>query len=100
MDEVRKAHRDGMLTPLKTFLRRSRREFYGNDPKGLNYPQAWALVHFFMHTKDKSMRSAFYGYLDGYRAGKSAEEAFDESFGKVGVEKIEAAWRGYMKELR
>lgn len=100
MDEVRQAQRDGMLTPLKTFLRMSRREFYGNDPKGLNYPQAWALVHFFMHTKDKSMRAAFYGYLDGYRAGKSAEEAFDESFGKVGVEKIEAAWRGYMKELR
>ena len=100
MDEVRQALRDGTMEPLESFLRMERRQFYGNDPRRLNYPQAWALVHFFLHTKDKSMREAFWNYLEIYRETGKDEEAFDTTFGALGVPKIEEAWKRYMRTLR
>ena len=59
---------------------------------------AWALTHYLLHgplRKKKYIRRFF----EEARAGKTQEEATEALFGKIDLEKLDAACHAYLKKL-
>ncbi|MEM7306989.1 MAG: DUF1570 domain-containing protein [Planctomycetota bacterium] len=80
---------------LRDFLHASPAEFYAH-PK--SYPQAWALVHFLLHSTDEA-RSDFDELIDRLIAGENPSRALAAVFGSGDLETLERAFGAHLNEL-
>ena len=77
---------------------RWRQNLTSGSPHGpLQYDQAWAAVHFFLHASEPVER-AFSGYVASLAAGVRPEEAFEAAFGGDAAA-VEAAWDRFLRRL-
>jgi hypothetical protein len=95
---------DDPIAPLslKDFMSEKNTDFGGEgDRVDVNYAQAWSLIHFLLHSKSmgskgKTLIKAFFKAM---RTGKTGQEAFDDTFGKLNLDKLEKAWKQYVLDL-
>ncbi len=94
------AGRDARTYPMRDFLKISYTAFHQDSRENLNYSQGWGIVHFLLHGPVKKKgRKALKDYFTKLREGASATEAHDASFGKLNLNKLEAAWKAYINRL-
>lgn len=85
--------------PLETFLTND--EAFngdGGDRVNVSYAQAWTFIHFLLHSKAMGSKGKKY-IIDTFKAlreGKTFAQAHAETFGKLDLAKVEAAWREYV----
>ena len=85
---------------LREFLQQTNKQFRESaDRKKINYAQAWSVVHFLLQGMGKKGKKAAKSYFLALKAGKTRAEAFEESFGKLNLDKVDMAWRRYVTRL-
>ncbi len=101
---VQSAVRSGTFIPLDALFPMNRSKWAANvrdDARmtGLQYDQAWSLIHFLMHAGEGRFRDRLYGYLRSHADGQSPGMAFRENFG-TNIRAMERAWKEYIIHLR
>ena len=88
---------------LARFLSLSHQEFMtGGEQTSRNYAQAWSFMHFLLNGKaaksfgPKTCRK----YFKMLREGHPMEKAHRETFGKLDLKRVDAAYQKYVKELK
>lgn len=84
------------LTPLKIMMFMDHETFMDNAQ--MHYPQSWALVHF-LAFGNKSYRKYYLNLLKYLKNGHTRIEALEKSFVNVNYEKLEKAYKAYIKKL-
>ena len=93
----------GKSMPLAQFLSLRHGEFSSSDQEltSRNYAQAWSFMHFLLNSKaarkfgPKTCRK----YFKLLREGHPVAKAHRETFGKLDLKKVDAAYKKYVKEL-
>jgi tetratricopeptide (TPR) repeat protein len=83
-------------TPIRELLKLDGEAFMKSAD--LHYAESWSFVHFLMHGSPAG-KGLLLGYFKALRAGKDADAAFDETFGKVDLDALEAEWKKYVEGL-
>jgi hypothetical protein len=93
--------------PLKTFVRWSQAEYYGNNEFGAgggeNYAQGWSFIWFLRHGKGKpkGWNAAWDGilesYLDTLATTGDLDKGVDVAFKGVDWEELEKCWINYIR---
>ncbi len=101
---VQSAVRSDTFIPLDMLFPMRRSKWVANvrnDARmtGLQYDQAWSVIHFLMHAGEGRFRDRLYGYLRSHADGQSPGMAFKENFG-TNIRAMERAWREYIINLR
>ncbi len=91
---VLEAVRTGKLIPLKKLLEMDRAAFYGANIH-LNYAQAWHLVYFLIN-KNAATKKLFADYVKTFRETRDEKKAYDASFGKYGLARVEQEFKNYI----
>ena len=74
--------REQRLLPLRTLFEVGRDEpMAGENPQGIFYAEAWALVHYLLAGDGGRRRTAFAEYLDALSAGQPPDRAFAQACG-------------------
>jgi hypothetical protein len=74
------------------------REFYGPEI-GLNYAQAWSMVHFFYEAANGKYRPLIERYFRELLAQKTPRQAYESAF-KDQVETLEKEWKAFVRQLK
>ncbi len=100
---VKEAVADASYLPLSSFLTCSDDDFNDktNNRSIVNAAQAWSMVHFLLHDRamKKTGRKLLAGYFNMMCAGKSREEAFSQTFGKLDLKELKEKWLEYVGAL-
>ena len=94
--ELRGYIRDRRLRPFMDLMRTNLREWNSNL-SGVNYTQAWSMVHFLAHGSPRYQK-AFGTFLSEISRGVPWERAWTEQFGGD-VSAFERAWRDYWEKM-
>ena len=89
---------NGMVS-FEQIMNETQEEFYGNDVDE-RYAQAWSMVHFFIHYQQGVYQGALKDYIKALKAGKSRLQAFEETFKKKDLIKMQKEWMTYTKNLK
>ena len=65
----------------------------------VSYAQAWSMVYLFLMHAPARHRARFRGYLDLLRQGRSRDESFRATFGKVDLTALEKEWKAMLRQL-
>lgn len=90
----------GQLIPLATFITRVQIADANDDQRERLYGQAWGLFHFLYTTR----RPALIRFMQQTAAGRGGHDAmgltasFRQAFGPI--DKLDAAWRAWLSQLR
>jgi hypothetical protein len=91
------------LRPFDAFLSMGSEQWsehvVGGDA-GLNYLQAWALVHFFLYADNARYQPAFFEFLRQMNVGNSWEAAFQQAFKTRDYQALQGAFQEYLQKLR
>ena len=88
---------------LARFLSLSHPEFMtGGEQTSRNYAQAWSFMHFLLNGKaaKSSGPKTCRKYFKMLREGHPMEKAHRETFGKLDLKRVDAAYQKYVKELK
>ncbi|MBI2923004.1 MAG: DUF1570 domain-containing protein [Planctomycetes bacterium] len=91
IDTIRQAARDGSFVPLKKLFQYTQAQYYSNA--GLCYAQGWSVAYFLWTTKDPKYQGVIENFMKLLRQTKDGEKAFNESFGKLDIDQLEADWK-------
>ncbi len=91
---VLNALRGGGYVPLKELLTMDRKDFYRGNVL-LNYAEAWHFIHFLLN-KSTATKKVFAEYLVTLRDTRDSGKAYDASFGKVGLDRLETEFKNYV----
>lgn len=69
------------LLPIEPLMLLDHEAFMKGEEVGLRYAQSWALVHWFKHGADPAAAGLFKTYTQAVVAGKTAADAWKQSFG-------------------
>lgn len=94
---MKSAIKSGRHTPLKEFIYMDRNTFHADAQ--LHYAQAWSLVHFFAFGS-KRYNVYYLNIMTHLKNGMDSQDALDATFAKVNYDKMELAWKNYIKKLR
>ncbi len=83
--------------PFERIMLMSQAEFYA-EGASFHYSQAWSMVHYFFSKPD--LKKLLLGYLGALREGRSNEDAYGETFGRIDLTRIEKDWLTYVGRLR
>ena len=103
LERIRASRRSGTALPFAELLSISgelwRQNLTSGSPRGpVQYDQAWATVHFLIHS-DPRVERAFSDYLVALSRGTRHERAFPETFGEDPAP-MEAAYDRFVERLR
>src|SRR5262249_25143131 len=90
--------RGGGPEPFAKIMRQTPREFY-EGPVAQKYAQAWSMIHFFEQGAEGKYRKSLDDSLRACVAGKTAGQAFDETFGQLDLARVEGQWRAHVEGL-
>lgn len=99
---IRRVLQTGYYLPLPKLITMTRREFYDRASIGRNYAQAWSFVYFLWNYPRKGEGQYFpilAKYFRELRAGKGLREAYEQTFGRHNMEKMEEQWKGFILGL-
>ncbi len=104
IERLRSAIEANRFFPLDEFLRMSAGEWNqrvrtGDPRAGVQYDQAWALIHFLLHSENGRYRRALYKYIQATSEGRDLEVAAREAFGSSEFGAFERKWIDYIKKL-
>lgn len=103
LEYIQRCIRNGYIVPLPELMTMTRPQFYDRRSKSRNYAQAWSVVYFIWNYPQKGKGKYFpilAKYFKELRGGKSLKEAYERTFGKLDMEKIEEEWMGFTNGLR
>jgi hypothetical protein len=89
--------KSGRYTPLKDLIFYTQKQYYNNTE--LHYPQGWSVVHFLAYGSP-TYRKFFMGVITNLKNGMDREEALKDVFAKVNWDKMELAWKSYIKKTK
>ncbi|MFH1745684.1 MAG: DUF1570 domain-containing protein [Planctomycetota bacterium] len=101
--QVKKAIEDDQFKPLRQMMR-LRQDVWNAEinlahaSAGLNYLQAWSMIHFLAHADHGHYQDAFAIFLRGVSHGQSWEQAWSRAFGNS-VEAFQQRWEEYWLNL-
>ena len=98
LKELRLGLRLELGVPFEDLINQSPAEFYSGNVS-LKYAQAWAMVHFFMHGRNGTLRPLLVRYLNALRRGASAADAFDVSFSQADLLALQREWLRYVDRM-
>ena len=87
---------------LRSFMSQTDAQFMqGGARTSINYAQSWAVMHFLLHDPRvaKKGRKVIREYFTKLKEGSTKDEAFKETFGKLDLLKLDAAWKSYIRSL-
>ncbi|HLD35692.1 MAG TPA: tetratricopeptide repeat protein, partial [Planctomycetota bacterium] len=84
---------NGMVS-FEQIMNETQEEFYGEEV-GERYAQAWSMVHFFIHYQQGVYKSTLIDYIKALKAGKSRLQAFEDTFKKKDLIKMQKEWMAY-----
>ena len=67
--------------------------------RGMNYLQAWSIVHFFLYAEDGKYQKQFIQFLVGLNKGLEWKQAFVVAFGNPNFAGVESLWLNHAKAL-
>ncbi len=82
--------------PFEKLMRSSDEAFMNYE---VSYAQAWSMVYLFLMHAPARHRARFRGYLDLLRQGRSRDESFRATFGKVDLTALEKEWKAMLRQL-
>lgn len=87
----------GRLRPVKRMLQLTH-ENWNSELTGVNYDQAWSMVHFLAHGEGGRYQDRFVAFMKDVSHGKAADAAWTKRFGND-ARAFEDAWRQYWLQL-
>jgi hypothetical protein len=97
LQRIREALRDGTPCPPRSLRDLMNGKFRDGEHALVDYAHAWSVVHFFLSSE--RTKKVFKAYFHALKAGKGADVAFAETFGKENLEALEAGWKEYVGRL-
>jgi tetratricopeptide (TPR) repeat protein len=84
--------------PFREILQEGAHEFYG--PKsGVNYAQAWSMIHFLFEYQNGKYRSRIDRYMEALRDQKSLPQCYEAVFA-ADAETLEKEWKEFVRTLK
>jgi len=102
---IQMALKAGRVRPWRDLMLMSQRELYDPRLAGLHYAQSWSIVYFLIRGDAKPSDNAgphfqvLASYFAALRKGLGQEEAFNASFGKCDLAKLEEKWKSFILSL-
>jgi hypothetical protein len=94
----------GLYVPLEPFIKQTKGEMYDRSFMSLHYAQAWAVFYFFWEYTGSGSKRKYWDTLNRYyqalRKGKGLKRAYDDSFGRLNMKKLEGEWKKFIKKLK
>ncbi|NUN48955.1 MAG: DUF1570 domain-containing protein [Candidatus Brocadiae bacterium] len=91
IDTIRQACRDGSYVPLDKLFKFTQAQYYANA--GLCYAQGWSVAYFLWTTKDAKYQGVIENFMKTLRSTQDPDKAFNETFGKLDLQQLEADWK-------
>ena len=82
----------------RRLLRADHSTFMTAGQAAVNYAHAWSLVHYLGATKPR--RKLLVSYFQALRGGATRLEAFDQVFGALDLDALDADWKRYVLALK
>jgi tetratricopeptide (TPR) repeat protein len=86
------------VIPFERIMCETPREFYGPEA-GLNYAQAWSMIHFFHEASNGKYRPLIERYFRELLDRKTPRQAYEAVF-KDQAEALEKEWRAYVRQMK
>jgi hypothetical protein len=86
--------------PLPKLMQMTQQEMYDPKTVGMNYAQAWSMIHFFWHFDNGKYGKLLQAYFQFLVKDEDLKGAYDAAFGKADLAKIEQEWKDYVLKLR
>jgi len=88
-----------VVKSLPDLLKSAERKDFYSGYIGVNYAQAWSVIHFFFSYESGKYAPMLREYYKVIRDSGSAKEAYDAAFGKANLGVMEKEWQEYVRKL-
>ncbi len=95
---IRAVIQDRACPTAAELMTMSHEEMYGQNI-GIHYAQAWAIIFYCLQGGNSGHRNVLGNYFRALRKGLDQQEAFEQTFGKVDMKRLETNWRNYVDRL-
>jgi hypothetical protein len=98
---IQMAIQAGKIRPWRKLMLMSQAELYEEEWAGIHYAQAWSIIYFLVRGGAPPGAEAgpyfkiLQEYFSALRRGDGQETAFENSFGKRNVAKLEEEWKAF-----
>jgi tetratricopeptide (TPR) repeat protein len=99
LDAIKGALGANVAKSLPDLLKSAERKDFYSGYIGVNYAQAWSVIHFFFSYESGKYAPLLREYYKVIRDSGSAQQAYDAAFGKANLGAMEKEWREYVRKL-
>jgi len=98
LETIQEATKGGAAISFEQIMNESQSEFYENA--SVRYAQGWSMVHFFLYYQQGTYKKLLMDYMKLLKDGKSVQQAFEETFKKKDLVKMQKEWVTYVQGLK
>ncbi|MCZ6690590.1 MAG: DUF1570 domain-containing protein [Planctomycetota bacterium] len=90
---------EGKYQPLPRLMTMTRGELYDPKTVSMNYAQSWSFVYFLRQYQEGKYRPLLKKYYGQLQAGRGRRDAYNRTFGKLNMKRMEEQWKGFIRGL-